>query len=1316
MEQVEDLNKIQETEVRFDIVENKENHADNFNIDSQVVSRIFLEYYDRLIDEEMDEIAHLGGSTGLETLFKTNIHTGLDSTNEADFQLRKEEFGQNIMETHVMPSMWTFIKNSLEDNVLKILIILGIAQVIVGASPITEDSSKDWIEGASLLISIALVSIVSIITNYTKEKKFLELNAQGTVSQNARVIRNSEEISIPVTDILVGDIIKVSYGDIIPADGLIVKAINLIVDETVLGEHLEIQTKKTFEKCKKRIDGVKGQKQLPSPLACSGTFVKEGSGSILVMAVGKNTRKGQIILDILESSSGENMTPVQSELSHIMEHMAYFGMIFALLILILMFANLAANYGKTVGEQKVDKSLFLEIVDIIILTVALIVVSVPEGMPLACVLVLAVFMKKMLADNCLIKQMHGMETMAEVSYMLINKNGVMTSKDLVLTSVFNNLIVSKLEDFDFRASEYNKFLIESIILTLSADFDENNEVVNINRRDKPILEYLKQKNIDIKEYAIKYFSKEEKIKRLPYDKDKRRKYFLINHESFPTKYRLYIKTDNENLIDHSEFYIDADNKRQVIESHDFFRNEFESLERQGEIAKVIAFKDIDEDLFLTFEEQIKNISLNTERDLTIVGYIGLKDEFIDDLKENIELVKKQNINFILLTEDKKNTAIGIAKEIGLILEGEEGLAIRGNTFYDQIGGLGCESCGLVLARCCCPRSDKEKAIRGESKVALRVEKIRDMVVFEEIIKDVKIIYECKDNIKLAAVLGLKTLGETVAITGEGTSDAQTLLLADVGFSMNKNSTEIVKDSCDIIILDDSFNSIIQTIKWGRNLIANTKKFCQFQLTVNFSSTWLIFLGVVIGNETPLRPLQVLWINLYLNTLGSLGLVFEPFEDRLNHIQPLDRSEGIVDKKMWKHIMIQSVYIFLVSVAIYLAAPYYIPEHDTDRKGHALTLFKCYGHVPGRQPDFENDIYYVISGAKRDWDPYKGRLETATDDDCGIFKDDLSLKQALKTYNHTYGATAHMSLTFNVYMLICTMHKINCRVIDDSFNIFNDIHKNRPFIYIIVAELIMQPVLMHLSTHIFHLPVNGITWQQWLISAAWALSTFLVAVILKILPIDDFVDMAGHFGNKVWHVVCYLLGGLFCCRWSTAVKEQEKETKELSRKNKRSQLREAFKTKSILQHNNILNRKIMSKFNENKNKNKEGSKVSSMLRKNNLAYSVMPKETTFAGSKVIQKLPKQRKFTDNESVQDVKYFEKRNEQMLRGASENLSKILNDAKRIATEEHFDQLKRRLSQVDKLKNSFEVSKHNSISKDSSSQANHIIVEHEHSLIGDQ
>ena len=1174
----------------------------DFGISANALEKIMGKYKERGNDfQDLKYFRDQGGIANLLNSLLTNQTKGI-----SDINGREEVYGSNKVFVEPVPPFCAYVWEALEDMMVRILIICAIVQIVLGCT-LSDDPSKDWIDGVSIIVAILVVVLVGSITNYQKETKFHELNEVQNEGTKYNIIRNGIPKEYISDDILVGDLIMVNYGDIMAADLLLIEGNGVKMDESALTGESDPMKKEPYHKCIEMQD--KGITKLPSPLILSGTNCIEGSGKAIVLAVGDHSQKG-IIRRTVDNAQENSRTPLEEKLDVIAGMIGYFGLGAGVVTLVALFIRFGISFPKQMKDYKTDSKVesvmtsFLfnfpykindsnvkgntnnnltdpktlvakNILDIIILCISIIVVAIPEGLPLAVTLSLAFSIKKLMDYNNLVRKMHACETMGGANYICTDKTGTLTKNEMSVYKVLTgndeftlqqNLEVEEVgklgtekknteikqirEDHEkiFKNEQYWQILKVAIALNVECTITKLNfEDINgdrekcetKNKTDKAFIDFLYRFKSPISVEKEKYLKNQLLYKQFPFDSKRKRMTTFVNNDEFPSKYRLFSKGGGENAALFCKSYLDPENgtiKPMDDKAIQRLKQSIEIFNKDRLRSLYIAYKDITKEEYQNCEKINDEGKLIDQYGMVFLGVFGIRDSLRDGVKEAVRKCHEAQVNVIMVTGDNIVTATAIAKECNILgndvnlsnlspdvieqdpeaindnsrkreylnqLLKNKPRALTGNSFYNCVEGLICEICKKDTNLCKCPKTEAEakeiqKKLREEKLRPIKKDVIKNMKNFKIITERLNVMARSQPLHKYALVLGLRELKNVVAVTGDGTNDAPALSKSDVGFAMFAG-TDIAKEASDIVIIDNNFSSIVTAIIYGRNIYDNIRKFLQFQLSVNFCACIIVFICACIGNETPLTPIQMLWVNLIMDSLGSLALATEPPYEELLQREPTKRKESIINGKMWKHICLQSLVQIVILLILYLIAPNFIKEKDLERLAENTIIKYCYGKMPG-----DSSEKNIIFGTASSWDDTK--LETSIQKEyCGNYASRQSLSVAFKEYSNSNGGTVHMSIIFNVFVIYTLFNQINCRVIDDSFNIFKRIHRSLLFPLIALIELALQVLIVCFGKSIFHVANNGLTGEQWGICFGFSAITFVASILIKLLPIDVFID-------------------------------------------------------------------------------------------------------------------------------------------------------------------------------------------------------------------
>ena len=1204
-DKTQDIEKIEKiNEIKKEEEELKANASGMYGLDIIQIEKLMGSYKERGANyQDLETIKEYGGPEGIMNKLKTDPKNGISSQEN-----RENDFGSNKVFVEPVPPFCSYVCEALEDLMVRILIVAAIVQIILGVT-LGEDPAKDWIDGLSIIIAVLVVTLVGSITNYQKETKFHELNTVQNEGTTYKVIRNGVPHEMKSDDILVGDLINIMVGDIMPSDIMLIEGNGIKMDESSLTGESDSLKKESYEVCVKLKNENSGSK-IPSPCMLSGTNCVEGTGFGIVLAVGDHSQKG-IIRRTVDNAQENSQTPLEKKLEVIAENIGWFGMAAGVITLVALTIRFIIHYLKSDKEFKREstrKDLFISIImnypslqydteilseanvhltnpkteisanvlNIIMLCVSIIVVAIPEGLPLAVTLSLAFSIKKLMDFKNLVRKMHACETMGGANYICTDKTGTLTKNEMnvfkVLTaknqielketvevndgkaldkkkSQKNDLKIRENHDIYFKNNNYWDQLRIATALNVDGNIkqlekpDINGDTDSYesrNKTDRAFLDFLYRFRASISEERAKYCSDKKYYKQIPFDSKRKRMTTFIKHDISKTGYRLYTKGGAEKVNVYCKNYLDPETgevKPLGDTERYFISDSVQQFNKQMLRSLYICYKDISEEEFENAEKS-KNSDGKTldQYDLIFIACVGIRDSLRNGVKDAVSKCHSAGVNVIMVTGDNIITATAIAKDCGILgkevnldnlqpedIEQEPELtenlekrqshlndlletkpkALTGNSFYLAIGGLICSTCGKDTNLCKCPKTEAEAeqiaSKTGKEKQPIKNDTIKDKNKFQVLTKNLKVMARSQPLHKYALVLGLKEMDKIVAVTGDGTNDAPALSKSDVGFAMF-DGTDIAKEASDIVILDNNFSSLVIAIIYGRNIYDNIRKFLQFQLTVNFCACLLVFICACIGNETPLTTIQMLWINLIMDSLGSLALATEPPYEELLHREPTRKEESIINGKMWKHIGFQSVIELVLLIFLYLYAPHFIKEDDYVRLAENKIIEKCFEKFPGNTP-----VDNIIYGTSPQWDNDFKRNHAVKESSCGKYYESNDLSIAYEEYVRYNAGTTHMGIVFNVFVIYTLFNQFNCRVIDDSFNIFVRMGNNLFFPIITLCELALQIILIEFGRDAFKCTERGLTLYQWLLVIAFSAVTFVLSFIVKLIPIDVLIQ-------------------------------------------------------------------------------------------------------------------------------------------------------------------------------------------------------------------
>ncbi|AWP07893.1 putative plasma membrane calcium-transporting ATPase 1-like [Scophthalmus maximus] len=1024
-----------------------------------------------------------GDVNGLCARLKTSTVGGLDG-NAEDINRRKKEFGQNVIPPKKPKTFLQLVWEALQDVTL---IILEVAAVIsLGLSfyrpPAAErqncgraaggvedegEAEAGWIEGAAILLSVVCVVLVTAFNDWSKEKQFRGLQSRIEQEQKFTVVRGGQMIQINVSEIVVGDIAQIKYGDLLPADGVLIQGNDLKIDESSLTGESDHVKKSVNEDL----------------MMLSGTHVMEGSGKMLVTAVGVNSQTGIIftLLGAGEDGDGDGeekaekekkkkekekkkeerkkkekkdrksknkdganveMQPLnedeepdkkknlpkkeksvlQGKLTKLAMQIGKAGLLMsALTVLILITRFLIDTFWiQGVPWAKECGPIYVQfLVKFFIIGVTVLVVAVPEGLPLAVTISLAYSVKKMMKDNNLVRHLDACETMGNATAICSDKTGTLTMNRMrVVQAYISGSYYKEVPE----SSKIPAKTLDLLILGIGVNCAYTTKIMPPekegglprqvgNKTECALLGLTLDLHRDYQ--AIRNEISEERLFKV-YTFNSTRKSMstvLKNHDG---SYRIFSKGASEILLRKCCRIQIASGESKDLKPRDrdnLMKKVIEPMASEGLRTICLAYKDFPAaDGEPDWDDEAQIIT-----GLTCIAIVGIEDPVRLEVPEAIRKCQRAGITVRMVTGDNINTARAIAAKCGILQPGDDFVCMEGKEFNRQIrnelGEIEQERIDKiwpklrVLARS--SPTDKHTLVKG----------IIDSTVLEQ--------------------------RQVVAVTGDGTNDGPALKKADVGFAMGIAGTDVAKEASDIILTDDNFSSIVKAVMWGRNVYDSISKFLQFQLTVNVVAVIVAFTGACITQDSPLKAVQMLWVNLIMDTFASLALATEPPTEALLLRNPYGRKKPLISRTMMKNILGHAVYqLTLIFTLLFLGE----------------TLF-----------DIDSGRNAPLHAAPSE----------------------------------------HYTIVFNTFVLLQIFNELNARKIHGERNVFEGVFKNPIFCSIVLGTLLIQVVIVQFGGKPFS--CVALSLDQWLWCLFLGLTSLLWGQLVSSVPTKwlKFLKTAGH---------------------------------------------------------------------------------------------------------------------------------------------------------------------------------------------------------------
>lgn len=775
-----------------------------------------------------------------------NYKNGL---NQEQVEESRRKHGDNILTEPEKEPLWRQFLEKFQDPIIRILLIALCLSVIVSLYQLFS-GAESWtvlLEPLGIFLAVMLATCVGFAFEVSANKKFDLLNLTKD-ERKVTVIRNGMISQIERKNVVVGDTVIIETGDEIPADGNLMEAISLQVNESDLtGEPVARKTTNSAD--------FKEDATYPSNYVCRGCTVTDGHGIFVVEKVGDATEWGKVY----RGAQIENnvKTPLKEQLDRLGDLITKASYIIAGLIIIM---RLMMYF--VFGDARFDWMDFARFtLNTMMIAVTVIVVAVPEGLPMSVTLSLALSMKRMLETNNLVRKMHACETMGAATVICTDKTGTLTKNQMNV----GDFIIYGLKNNELDDSDVAHLIKEGIAVNSTAflDFSDGKKAKTVgNPTEAALLLWLFKNNVDY----IKIRDNIQIIKQLPFS-TKHKYMATVVRANVPNKNILYVKGAPEIVMKHSRTILTEEDKQPLEKHQQQIENQLLGFQNQAMRTLGFAYK------YVTDAEvdEVLDAGKMCAYDLTFLGIAAISDPIRDDVAEAINDCTNAGIAIKIVTGDTPTTAKEIGRQIGLWKE----------TDTEEVNHISGKDFGFLS----------------------------DEVLLDKV-DDIKIMSRARPMDKERLVRLLQQKGQVVAVTGDGTNDAPALNAAQIGLSMG-DGTSVAKEASDITILDNSFKSIARSVTWGRSLYINIQRFILFQMTINVAACLIVLLGALLGTESPLTVTQMLWVNLIMDTFAALALASLPPENDVMKEKPRQRTDYIISKPMARRIF--GVGLFFVIV-------------------------------------------------------------------------------------------------------------------------------------------------------------------------------------------------------------------------------------------------------------------------------------------------------------------------------------------------------------------------------------------------------------------
>lgn len=1046
--------------------------------------------------ENKERLLALGGVEGLAAALNINIETGL-----TDLQAHKsrEKFGSNAFPDSPMESFISIFIGSFNDFTLIVLILAAFVSIAIETY---ENQKTGWIEGVAILIAVFIVGIVTSTNDYSKELQFRKLESTSLKAERTSVLRNGVIERINPVDLVVGDIIKLQSGDSIPADSVICCQHVVTVNESALtGESDDL---------KKSSEG--------DPFLISSCLIVDGEEvTALVIGTGRNSQWGRIKAQLVTEPVN---TPLQDKLDLMSKQIGYIGLGAAVLTFIALVINIwARNNGENVAAG---------VIHAFILGVVIIVVAIPEGLPLAITISLAYSTQKMYQDQNFVRILAACETMGNATNICSDKTGTLTENMMTITEGWFGNVIYTQEEFPLAAiaDPVKRVIAENSCVNRLAYliyYDESGKEYHRpkvigNKTEGALLLMSRTWGFDYQEVCKLVFNDQENGDRVfGFNSNIKRSCAVIHR---PDKsVRVLVKGASEWILKDCTSYMERDGSvcKMTDEMMAALTTHIQNMAQRALRTLVLAHIDYSDASELRPDWEVNPPG---REGLCCDAVVGITDPLRPDVTDAVRIAQQAGVTVRMVTGDNIETARAIAKQCGILTEG--GICMEGPAFRKLTPAQLDEV--LPKLRVLARSSPEDKflmvvRLNGFSLPATQEEWLKihegdEADLSWEKHKDL-LLPGYQEEWSVTRPFG----GEVVGVTGDGTNDAPALKAADVGLAMGITGTKVAQSASDIVILDDRFSSIVKAILWGRTVYDNVRKFLQFQLTVNVVALILAFFGAVVGFGQPLNPVMMLWVNLVMDTMGALALGTEVPTPELLNRKPYRRTASLVSRPMWRNILCQSafqitlLFWMMFSPDFFNAKPNgWCSQYKTLSSSMTWSAYSKSAVTNGTGtiscntfnlvcPNSDGYCFEDIHSAKQ----YNLVASTAVDTNFNFSALNQFHSKCLQCTKLDY---THGTVIFNAFIFCQIFNEVNSRSIFDDINVFKGFFSNPIFLSVLVVSAALQVLLVFFGGEFVKTtPLSG---RNWGLSIGFAAISFVVGVLMRFIPVKE--DPETFFDN------------------------------------------------------------------------------------------------------------------------------------------------------------------------------------------------------------